>query len=280
MSSVRNLSLAEQAKLVLSLTDLTTLQDDDTHERVQGLCAKATGDIGHTAAVCVYPQFVATAKEATAGTDVTVATVVNFPKSTESLDATLELTKQAIAAKVDEVDLVFPFAGYLATVAKSGEVCLQSGMVTNLEQLDEVAFQYVKAVADICHAHNVKLKVILESGVLVHPQLIARASDISVRAGADFIKTSTGKTPVSATLAAAKVMLTACKNSNGSCGFKASGGISTVAQAVEYLALAEEICGPEFLVPGKFRFGASGIYNDIHSILTTGASTTTKSTGY
>lgn len=270
MTSVRNLSLQEQAQLVLSLTDLTTLTDTDTVAGVQELCAKATSELGNSAAVCIYPQFIPTVKQATQGTPVTCATVVNFPASTASLEETVKLTQESIAMGVDEVDLVFPFASYLKDVATYGQPDAQNVGVENVEQFAAPHFEYVKTIADLCHATNVKLKVIIESGVLVAPQFIQQASEISIKAGADFIKTSTGKTTVSATLPAAQVMLKTIVATGSQCGFKASGGIRTVAEAVEFLALAEEICGRDFLVPAKFRFGASGIFNDIKSILTTG----------
>lgn len=260
----------EQAALVLSLTDLTTLEKDDTREKVQALCHKATQVCGHTAAVCIYPEHIKSAKEFTAGTDVAVATVVNFPESTYPLDQTLALTQQAITDGVAEVDLVFPYKDFLYQIAVHGRWDISNTYLTNNQAITQPSLVYIQTIAQACHQADVKLKVIIESGKLVTPYLIKLAAQTSIQAGADFIKTSTGKTPVNATLKAAQIMLEAIKEFNPNCGFKASGGIRTVSDALDYIELARKIMGDNFITKAHFRFGASGIFNDIKSILETG----------
>lgn len=257
--------LKQLATKVFSLTDLTTLNLDDTKKVVESLCEKAAGGLEKAAAVCVYPEHIVTAKNAVSAAGLNVATVVNFPESEDSLEDVLTLTRKSIKDGVNEVDLVFPFKDLLKAASKPEGI-------TADKYLELKAF--VKDVADLCHAHNVAIKVILETGELKDPSLIALAAKASIHAGADFIKTSTGKTAINATPEAAEVMLNEIKKGleNGfKCGLKISGGVKTVEQARLYLALAERIISDEaFLTAQYFRFGASGIYNDIKSILDTG----------
>ncbi|AUH49853.1 deoxyribose-phosphate aldolase [Chromobacterium sp. ATCC 53434] len=234
-------ALIEAARRALSLMDLTTLNDDDTDEKVIALCRKAKSQDGTVAAMCVYPRFVPIAKKALreAGCpEVRVATVTNFPHGNDDIAIAVAETRAAIAYGADEVDVVFP---YRALMAGNGDI----------------GFELVKACKEACG--DKLLKVIIESGELKDAALIRQASEISIRAGADFIKTSTGKVPVNATLAAAETMLAAIKEQGGHCGFKAAGGVKSAAEAAEYLALAARLLGDEWVNARHFRFGASSL---------------------
>lgn len=161
----------------LKLMDLTTLNDDDTNEKVIALCHQAKTPVGNTAAICIYPRFIPIARKTLKeqGTpDIRIATVTNFPHGNDDIDIALAETRAAIAYGADEVDVVFP---YRALIAGN----------------EQVGFDLVKACKDACAAANVLLKVIIETGELKEEALIRKASEISIKAGADFIKTSTGK---------------------------------------------------------------------------------------
>jgi deoxyribose-phosphate aldolase len=234
------------ARQALACLDLTSLNDADTPADIEALCHRAQTPFGPVAAVCVWPRFVAQAR-ALLPSSIKVAAVADFP------DGALDLTRAVAdvmligAAGGDEVDVVLPYRALMA--GESGEVA---------EFLSEVR-----------HASRpLTLKVIIESGELKTPALIAEASRLALMAGADFVKTSTGKSPVSATPEAASVMLQEIKTSGlANAGFKASGGIRTVADAAAYLQLAADKLGPAALQPGRFRFGASGLLNDIEAVL-------------
>ena len=232
------MSMKEVAKRALASLDLTSLNDDDTDEKIIDLCKKAHGDFGHTAAVCVWPRFVKLAKEQLKGTGVRIATVTNFPHGSTDIEATVAETKKAIEDGADEIDVVMPYKAFM------------NG--------DKAA---AKALLDATRAACGKktLKVILETGVLTHADLIAEASKLAIECGADFIKTSTGKVAVSATLEAANVMLEVIRDSGKPVGFKAAGGVKTTAQAGDYMALADKIMGPDWISLMTFRFGASGV---------------------
>ena len=167
----------------LKLMDLTTLNDDDTNEKVIALCHQAKTPVGNTAAICIYPRFIPIARKTLKeqGTpDVRIATVTNFPHGNDDIEIALAETRAAIAYGADEVDVVFP---YRALIAGN----------------EQIGFDLVKDCKDACAAANVLLKVIIETGELKEEALIRKASEISIKAGADFIKTSTGKVPVNAT---------------------------------------------------------------------------------
>lgn len=237
-----------RARLALACLDLTSLNDADTEADVVKLCARANGPFGAVAAVCVWPRFAALARrELPAG--IAVAAVANFPDGSADVERALHDTRAIVDAGAQEVDVVLPFA--------------------RLQQGDERAVAaLLAAVRKACA--GLTLKVILETGVLGADALIARAAQLSLDAGADFLKTSTGKTPVSATPQAASVMLEAIAadaRAVGRVGFKASGGIRTVADAAVYFALCERILGASALNPRRFRIGASGLLNDIEALL-------------
>ncbi len=233
------------AKLALSLMDLTSLEDNDSAEKIRALCQDATTPFGHTAAVCVYAPFVGVAKQALADTAVRVATVANFPRGGEDIRAVEKEIQAQVAASADEIDVVLPYRALLA-----GNEALAAELVS-----------VSKAACG-----DKLLKVIIESGELQTSEWIKRASEIAIDNGADFIKTSTGKVPVNATLEAADVMLRVIKDSGRAVGFKAAGGVRSVADAKAYLQLAESIMGAEWIDACHFRFGASGLLN---SLLTT-----------
>lgn len=234
--------MKEVAQKALSLLDLTSLNDNDTEETVVALCAKAHGDFGKTAAVCIWPRFIKTAKKELEGTDVKVATVVNFPHGSTDIETTVAETTQAVADGADEIDVVLPYKAFM-------------------DGNKEAAAALLTATREACKGKV--MKVIIESGVLAHAALIADASRLSIECGADFIKTSTGKTPVSATLEAANAMLEVIRESGKPVGFKASGGVRTTEQAADYLTLADKIMGPKWANTKTFRFGASGLRDSL-----------------
>ncbi|OBU86523.1 deoxyribose-phosphate aldolase [Chromobacterium subtsugae] len=240
-------ALIEAARRALSLMDLTTLNDDDTDAKVIALCKKAKSQDGTVAAVCVYPRFVPITKKTLreAGCpEVLVATVTNFPHGNDDIAIAVAETRAAIAYGADEVDVVFPYRALMA-----GD--------------RDIGFELVKACKEACGGKL--LKVIIESGELKDAALIRAASEISIRAGADFIKTSTGKVPVNATLEAADVMLNVIREQGGKCGFKAAGGVKSAAEAKQYLELAGGLLGDAWVNADHFRFGASSLLANLQA---------------
>lgn len=237
------------AQRALSLIDLTSLNADDTDARILALCQQAASPFGRVAAVCVYPQFVALAKATMleiGQAEVLVATVANFPAGDQDIQRAVAETLSCIEAGADEVDVVFPYRALMAGDDAGGA-------------------RLVAACKQACE--NKTLKVIIESGELADPQLIRQASLIAIKAGADFIKTSTGKVSVNATLQSAEIMLNAIKDSGWHCGFKAAGGVKTAADAAAYLTLADSIMGEDWVNAQHFRFGASSLLNSLLDVL-------------
>ncbi|NTF66487.1 deoxyribose-phosphate aldolase [Rhizobium rhizogenes] len=253
-------SLRETAAVALSLLDLTNLKDDCTPAQIETLCARAQSPYGNTAAVCIWPRFVAQAR-GILGTDhaVKIATVVNFPAGDMEVADVAAEAREAIADGADEIDLVIPYQALLAGNEQA---------VTDM----------VAAVKAECTG-PVIMKTILETGELKDVALIQRASELAIEAGSDFIKTSTGKVAVNATLEAADIMLRAIRDSDRKVGFKPAGGIGSVADAALYLSLAETIMAPDWAMPSTFRFGASSLLDDILGVLAGGQSKTASS-GY
>ena len=252
MTEMNAENLRAAATRALACLDLTSLNDADTEADVVQLCARAQGPHGAVAAVCVWPRFAARARrELPAG--IAVAAVANFPDGGTDVARAVRETHEIVDAGAQEVDVVLPFAA------------LQRGDERAVEQL-------LGAVRAACAGQV--LKVILETGVLADEALITRAAQLGLEAGADFLKTSTGKTPVSATPAAARAMLAAIaadRRGAARVGFKASGGIRTVADAAVYLDLCAQALGTEALTPKRFRIGASSLLNDIEAVLGGGA---------
>ncbi|MDN3378634.1 MULTISPECIES: deoxyribose-phosphate aldolase [unclassified Pseudoalteromonas] len=237
-------------QLAVQLMDLTSLNDDDTTASIKKLVDSIEPKLGTPAAICVFSEFVDDAKVFLGERElnhVKVATVTNFPTGNNPLSDVINETLIAIERGADEIDLVLPYQALMA-----GE--------------HELALKYVKASKECCPEH-VQLKVIIESGELKTPEMITQATQIAIAGGADFVKTSTGKVPVNATLQATKIMLNAIKESKKLVGFKAAGGVKTVAQADEYLALATDIMGQAYLSPLTFRFGASSLLSNVYAIL-------------
>ncbi len=256
---MNNPELRAVASRALALLDLTNLKDDCTPDQIVTLCERAQSPFGPTAAICIWPRFVMQARTLL-GPDspIRIATVVNFPSGEMKTEDVLAETRDAVADGADEIDLVIPYRA----LARGDEKAV-TDMVT--------------AVKAACGP--AMLKTILETGELKDIALIRRASDLSIAAGADFIKTSTGKVGVNATLEAADIMLQAIRDSRKKVGFKPAGGISTVADAGHYLRLADTIMGDDWVIPSTFRFGASGLLDDIIAVLS-GERSTAAASGY
>ncbi|HTV73943.1 MAG TPA: deoxyribose-phosphate aldolase [Candidatus Acidoferrales bacterium] len=243
---------AKQAgiELALACIDLTTLEGKDTPGRVQALCARAqrpAPGVGPVAAVCVYPSLVAVAHTALAGSGVKVASVATaFPSGQAPLAVKLADTRAAVAAGADEIDMVIDRGAFL-----SGEFA-----------------QVVREIEEVKSAcGRAQLKVILETGELGSYAAIRLACDLALGAGADFIKSSTGKIGVSATPATALLMAEAIRDHlrrSGRCaGLKLAGGIRTTKQALGYLAIVNETLGDAWLTPQRLRLGASTLLDDL-----------------
>ena len=234
------MSDADMAVRALRCLDLTDLTDTCTDQAIDALCTKALDPRGPVAAVCVWPQFVKRSQDNLRGSSVRIATVVNFPAGGEDVGRVTDDVQEALSDGANEIDLVLPYEALRRGDAK-------------------VATEMMEAVREMTDQGRL-LKVILETGELKEPALIEKASRLAIEAGADFIKTSTGKTPVSATPEAAEIMLNAIKSSGRPVGLKPSGGIRTAADAKIYLDLADHIMGPDWASPRTFRIGASSVY--------------------
>jgi len=241
------------ARRALSLLDLTDLSDNADEAGLAALCARAVGAPGPVAAICIWPRFVAQARTMLGRAPVRIATVVNFPQGEATGAEVLAETQSAVAAGADEIDLVLPWRAFLAGDAAGAEAM-------------------VRAVREACGGQT--LKVILETGEYPDLDRVRAASELAIAAGADFIKTSTGKTTHSASLPAARTMLEVIAASGRPVGLKPSGGIRTLADAVGYLELADAIMGPGWATPETFRFGASGLHQVLVDAIAGGASGT------
>lgn len=243
---------------VFSCIDNTTLEGSDTHERVRQLCEKSIRmqdsslGISHVAAVCVYPVFVRHALSCLEGSGIRVASVAGaFPAGQSPLPVKIQEVKYALEEGADEIDMVISRGSFL-----EGEY--------------NKVFDEIAAIREVCAEHT--LKVILETGELQTPDNIAHASQIAIDAGADFIKTSTGKIAVSATLEAAEAMLSTIKSHYDKTGkwvgFKAAGGISTPDEVLKYYQLATRILDFNPITNQHFRIGASRLTDRLFAFLT------------
>jgi deoxyribose-phosphate aldolase len=251
--SIKKESKLSALKLALSMVDLTTLEARDTPGKVKQLCVKAmhphdsVSGIPPVAAVCVYPNLVRVAKETLKGSSVKVAAVSTaFPSGMSKRKVKIEETKWAVDEGADEIDMVISRGKFLR-----GEYAY--------------VFDEIAAVKDACgKAH---LKVILETGELSTLDNVRRASDLAMDAGADFIKTSTGKIQPAATLPVTMVMLEAIRDyyykTGKKIGMKPAGGIATSKIAFNYLVVLRETLGEDWLNADLFRFGASALANDL-----------------
>jgi deoxyribose-phosphate aldolase len=251
--SIKASSKIEALHLILSMIDLTTLEGQDTPGKVKQLCQKAIHlhdalpGLPHVAAVCIYPTMVAVAKRALERHDINVASVATaFPSGMSTLSVKLDDTRMAVDAGADEIDMVISRGAFLA-----GDY--------------RYVFDEIQAVKEACgEAH---LKVILETGELGTLDRVRRASVLAMHAGADFIKTSTGKIQPAATMQVTLVMLQAIRDfyaeTGRMVGMKPAGGISTSKLAVHYLVMLRETLGNAWMTPEWFRFGASSLANDV-----------------
>jgi deoxyribose-phosphate aldolase len=235
--------------LLIRTCDLTTLEGADTPGKVRSLCAKAMrpdlldASVPAVAAVCVYPSMVPVAAEALRGSGVHLASVGGaFPSGLGPIEERCDEIAWAVAHGADEIDIVINRSAFL------------SG------RYDQVTDEIVRSKEACGDAH---LKVILETGELGTYDNVRRASHLAIDAGADFIKTSTGKVGTNATLPVALCMLEAIRDSGRRVGFKAAGGVRTAKQGWQYLVVAQETLGPDWLDPSLFRIGASSMLNDV-----------------
>lgn len=251
--SIKKESKVQGLKMILNMIDLTTLEGADTKGKVKQLCNKAmhlhaaTPDLPTVAAVCVYPNFVGLAKQQLGDSGIKVAAVATaFPAGQSSREVKIADTKLAVNAGADEVDMVISRGRF-----HQGEY--------------NYVFDEIAAVKEACG--KARLKVILETGELGTLDKVRRASDIAIHAGADFIKTSTGKIKPAATLPVTYVMLEAIRdhyyNTGEMVGMKPAGGISNSKLALQYLLLVKETLGDAWLDNQWFRYGASSLANDV-----------------
>jgi deoxyribose-phosphate aldolase len=251
--SIKNDAKMAALDLAIQMVDLTTLEGADTPGKVRAMCAKARRPdpsdpaVPPVAAVCVYPDLVEVARDEVAGSTVVVASVATaFPSGRAALDVKLADVRHAVDAGADEIDMVIDRGAFLA--GRYGQV-----------------YAEIRAVREACGPAH--LKVILETGELVTLDNVARASWLAMLAGADFIKTSTGKVSPASTPPVAQVMLAAVRDyelgTGRGVGVKVAGGIRTAKDAVRYLVLVNETAGPRWLTPAMFRIGASSLLNDL-----------------
>lgn len=230
------------AKNLIGLLDLTSLNTTDTSYSIAELCHRAQTPYGNTAAVCILSRFISTAKHELADSDIKIATVVNFPQGNGDLTKISKEIETALKDGADEIDAVFPYQDFLAG------------------NLDRCA-DFLQTVGNLCLGKT--LKIILETGELKSAARIQEASLMAMMSGANFIKTSTGKTEISATYEAANIMLETIQKNKYNCGFKASGGIKTTMDAKQYFLLAKSIMGNDWISPKTFRIGASSLLDDL-----------------
>lgn len=252
--SIKNESKVQALKLVLNMIDLTTLEGKDTIAKVQQMCYKAQHlhddyvNLPTVAAVCVYPSMVSIAKAAVKGSGVKVASVSTaFPSGQAPLSTKIDDTKFALDQGADEIDMVISRGKY-----HQGEYAY--------------VFDEISKIKELC-GNQARLKVILETGEIGTLDDVRRASDIAIYAGADFIKTSTGKIGSAASIPVTLTMLYAIKDyylkTGTMIGMKPAGGISTSKLAIHYLVMVKEILGDAWLSNEWFRFGASSLANDV-----------------
>ncbi len=238
---------------IFSYIDLTSLNHTDSISTIRGLCEKVNNfgfmfpDLPNVAAICVFPRFVPTVRELLAIEQINIASVAaSFPSSQTFLENKIDEVKRVVDKGADEIDIVISIGEFLDG------------------NYDLVASEIRKIKETVGCVH---VKVILETGLLESPELIYRASMLAMEAGADFIKTSTGKVGISASPEAAFVMCTAIydfySERKRPVGFKPAGGIGTAADALKYYSIVESVLGKEWLVPDRFRIGASRLANDL-----------------
>lgn len=238
----------DRASRAIGLIDLTDLSDDHSPDGIDELCRRAREH--GTAAVCVWPEFVARSAELLEGSGVRVATVVNFPSGDEPVADVMALTEASLAAGADEVDVVLPYRAFLDGDSDRG-------------------VEMVAAVAALIEPPKL-MKVILESGAYTGTESVAAAARLAIENGADFVKTSTGKIAEGASLDAARAMLGEIKeaaDAGRTVGLKPSGGIRSFDDAMAYLDLADSVMGEGWATPATFRYGASGLLDELVAVV-------------
>lgn len=243
------------AQRALGLVDLTDLNENCDHQAIEKLCQRAQTPFGPVAAICIWPRFIAHARKQLSKSGIPIATVVNFPGGNQDIDITIAETQAALEDGGDEIDLVMPYRALLSGNADSARAM-------------------IKAIKGIT-ADRALLKVILETGELDGPDTIRAASKLAIDSGADFIKTSTGKVSVNATLETAEIMLSVIRDSQQDIGFKPAGGIKSTEDCAAYLQLADSIMGDGWATNRTFRFGASSVLDDLLAALEGGNANTT-----
>ena len=238
--------LKDVARRAIACLDLTNLNDDCDEEAIENLCRRAATPHGSVAAVCVWPRFVSQSKTLLFRQSIRVATVVAFPGGDDEAGDVIDMTEAAIDDGADEIDMVIPYKSLM-----EGQ---ESRVISRVERVKRAA-------------GAAPVKAILETGILGTPELILQASELAIKGGADFIKTSTGKVARNATLPAARIMLGAIRDAERAVGFKPAGGVRSTEDAGHYLSLADEIMGDDWATPETFRFGASGVLDALLATL-------------
>lgn len=241
------MSNLELAKKCLTLLDLTNLSETCREDHIEALIRKGLNPVGEVAAICVWPQFVSLAAHLLQDKRVRVATVINFPKGGDNVERAIDDAEEALKDGADEIDLVMPYQAFL-----EGDQPITRSMIAEVKDL---------------MPDDAILKVILESGAFTDQAQLAAACYLAIEEGADFLKTSTGTFPISATPEAAKTILHVIKETGGTCGFKASGGIKTLEDAKIYLDIATQIMGDSWVTPAHFRIGSSTLHDVLLSEL-------------
>jgi deoxyribose-phosphate aldolase len=235
----------DMARRLLGCLDLTSL-NDARDDDIAALCAKAVTPHGPTAAVCSWPEFAGPMASHLSVQPPKVAVVINFPQGEADTQAVVQEAKRAVAAGAQELDLVWPHRAWLA-----GDRTGACELIAGVKRAGEGAM----------------LKVILETGALGEPDVVRQASEAAISAGADMLKTSTGKIALGASLPAARAMLEAIAADGGKVGFKASGGLRSLDEAAAYLDLAEVILGAGWATPARFRVGASRLLDEVLAVI-------------
>ncbi|MBV7435163.1 deoxyribose-phosphate aldolase [Cardiobacteriaceae bacterium TAE3-ERU3] len=237
------------AQQIVALIDLTSLNETDTPADIHKLCSKASNSAGTVAAVCVYPHLIKAAREGLEKANISgvaIATVVNFPHGRDSVEKTVHETRKAIEHGADEIDVVLPYEAMM-----KGD--------------EQHASELLTAVCQEAHAHKRLVKVILETGALETEENIIRACELSIEAGTDFLKTSTGKIKVGATPEAVDLMIESinAEHVTREVGIKISGGVRTQADAQNYLELIESRMSDSWINPQHVRIGASSLLDEL-----------------
>lgn len=232
----------EMAQKLISCLDLTSLNKNDNETAIARLCQKADTVYGKVAAVCIYPKFIPQVQTLLEGSSIKIATVVNFPEGRADLVATAAEVKKAIAFGADEIDAVFPYRDF---IGGNTEICRK----------------FMETVCEKSNGHTIK--IILESGSFPHISLLKDACRLCLEYNINFLKTSTGKTEISATPDTANAILEVIRETPRNVGFKASGGIKTFEQARQYFVLAQSVLDENWPIPLHFRIGASSLYDDL-----------------